>query len=479
VIWSLLVVVYLKQHSFDRDQEIGALLEFGFIAPVAERLHEIFNTMNNGCMEYLDSRALEALKSCNVEDALSSLEKFSSIDISYITNKSAYLCGIIRSLRRSPRTKNVHTPNDDKIKSILQRTGYSLDISTGQRKYEGPPPESSDEKSRDGCEIFCGGIPKSVFEDKLIPIFETCGRIWDFRLMIDPVTGLNRGFAFVTYSSKEEATKAVEKLDAYELSPGKNLQVNFASGNTRLFVGNIPKNKSKEVISEVFGRLTMGLKDVIVYTSHDDKRKNRGFCFLDYESHRAASLAKRKLAVGRIKLWRCDIIVDWADPQDEPSEETMSKIKVLYCRNLPSLLTEEKLMEIFVQFGDIERVKKIKDYAFIHFVDREHTVAALNSDLKTYLGPTAEVSIAKPPLDKKKKEVILRRREHRMMMAMAASIRQPQFPAQGSGGWYYDPNYFYGDEWKQIRYSPSSRCGEGNRRGRHVYNDITRQVGMN
>ena len=40
----------------------------------------------------------------------------------------------------------------------------------------------------------------------------------------------------------------------------------------------------------------------------------------------AASLAKRRLSSGRLKVWGCEIIVDWADPQEEPDEETMSKV---------------------------------------------------------------------------------------------------------------------------------------------------------
>lgn len=102
--------------------------------------------------------------------------------------------------------------------------------------------------------------------------------------------------------------------------------------------------------------------EVIIYSSPDDKKKNRGFCFLEYESHKAASLAKRRLGTGRIKVrllfylasillliyyhpqvWSCDIIVDWADPQEEPDESTMSKVKVLYVRNLTQDTTEEKL----------------------------------------------------------------------------------------------------------------------------------------
>ncbi len=69
-----------------------------------------------------------------------------------------------------------------------------------------------------------------------------------------------------------------------------------------------------------------GLTDVIIYKSPDDRKKNRGFCFLEYENHKAATLAKRKLGSGRIRVWNCDIIVDWADPLEEPGEEIMSKV---------------------------------------------------------------------------------------------------------------------------------------------------------
>lgn len=47
-----------------------------------------------------------------------------------------------------------------------------------------------------------------MFEDELIPLFEKYGKIYDLRLMMDPLSGTNRGYAFVTYTSKEEAERA-------------------------------------------------------------------------------------------------------------------------------------------------------------------------------------------------------------------------------------------------------------------------------
>jgi hypothetical protein len=47
-----------------------------------------------------------------------------------------------------------------------------------------------------------------------------------------------------------------------------------------------------------------GVANVIVYTPADeaDKQKNRGFCFVDFDTHKNASVARRKLAGGRIRV---------------------------------------------------------------------------------------------------------------------------------------------------------------------------------
>ena len=70
------------------------------------------------------------------------------------------------------------------------------------------------------------------------------------------------------------------------------------------------------------------LSDFSINLYYPDIFFSSGFCFLEYESHKAASLAKRRLETGRIKVWSCDIIVDWADPQEEPDEETMNQVKI-------------------------------------------------------------------------------------------------------------------------------------------------------
>jgi len=43
-----------------------------------------------------------------------------------------------------------------------------------------------------------------------------CGKIWDLRLMMDPMTGLNRGYAFVTFTSRDAAQEAVRQVGQLE-----------------------------------------------------------------------------------------------------------------------------------------------------------------------------------------------------------------------------------------------------------------------
>ena len=48
-------------------------------------------------------------------------------------------------------------------------------------------------------------------------------------------------------------------------------------------------------------------------------------------------------------------------------------------RNLKADVTEDQLKELFEPFGKIERVKKIKDYGFVHFEERESALNAMEA----------------------------------------------------------------------------------------------------
>ncbi|CAH2300064.1 RNA-binding 47 isoform X3 [Pelobates cultripes] len=289
-------------------------------------------------------------------------------------------------------------PNEAALFALMERTGYTMVQENGQRKYGGPPPGWEGLHPPRGCEVFVGKIPRDVYEDELVPVFETAGRIYEMRLMMD-FDGKNRGYAFVMYTHKHEAKRAVRDLNNYEIRPGRLLGVCCSVDNCRLFIGGIPKMKKREEILEEISKVTEGVLDVIVYASAADKMKNRGFAFVEYESHRAAAMARRKLMPGRIQLWGHQIAVDWAEPEIDVDEDVMETVKILYVRNLMIETSEDTIKKIFGQFnpGSVERVKKIRDYAFVHFTNREDAVQAMrNLNGMEIEGSAIEVTLAKP-----------------------------------------------------------------------------------
>lgn len=215
-----------------------------------------------------------------------------------------------------------------KLLDLMQKTGYSIAQHNGQRKF-GPPPDWTGPPPQKGCEVFIGKLPRDIFEDELVPLFSKAGRIYEMRLMMD-FSGSNRGYAFVTYTARSEAYRAVKELNGYQIRPGRHIGVVKSVDNCRLFVGGIPKTKSREEILEELSKRVAGIVDVILYKNCYDKRLNRGFAFVEFTSHRAAAMARRALVPGCVKIWDQDLMVDWAEPEPDIDDEQMKRVSNLF-----------------------------------------------------------------------------------------------------------------------------------------------------
>lgn len=211
-----------------------------------------------------------------------------------------------------------------KLLDLMQKTGYSIVQHNGQRKF-GPPPDWVGPAPQKGCEVFVGKLPREIFEDELVPIFSKVGKIYEMRLMMD-FSGSNRGYAFVTYTNRMDAYRAVKDLNGYEIRAGRHIGVVKSVDNCRLFVGGIPKTKTKEEVLEELSKRVTGIVDVILYKNCFDRRLNRGFAFVEFTSHRAAAMARRALVPGCVKIWDQEVMVDWAEPEPDIDDEQMKKV---------------------------------------------------------------------------------------------------------------------------------------------------------
>ena len=78
-----------------------------------------------------------------------------------------------------------------------------------------------------GTKVFVGGLSWDANDDDIKELFGECGTVTDAVILQDRETGKSRGFGFVTYSSDEEASAAVEKFHDHEYM-GRKLTVNEA-----------------------------------------------------------------------------------------------------------------------------------------------------------------------------------------------------------------------------------------------------------
>nr|XP_032800251.1 probable RNA-binding protein 46 [Petromyzon marinus] len=195
----------------------------------------------------------------------------------------------------------------------MLRTGYNIVQESRQRKF-GPPPDWQGPPPARGCEVFLGRIPRDLYEDELVPVLETVGKLYQLRLMMEH-GGETRGYAFATYATLAQATDAVKKLNKLEIRPGRRIGVCISVDNRRLFIGGLPKDKKRVEVMMAMSGATEGVVDVKMSVCRWDKTLNRGYAFIEYGSHHAAAMARKKLLRINFQLWGRTIKVDWAIPE--------------------------------------------------------------------------------------------------------------------------------------------------------------------
>src|SRR3989442_15306195 len=82
------------------------------------------------------------------------------------------------------------------------------------------------------AKVFVGNLDFRTSKDEVQSLFSQIGAIKDVFFPTDRESGRPRGFAFVEFESEEDAQKAIEKFNGYELS-GRALRVNAAEDRPR------------------------------------------------------------------------------------------------------------------------------------------------------------------------------------------------------------------------------------------------------
>uniref|UniRef100_A0A7N0ZYI6 RRM domain-containing protein n=1 Tax=Kalanchoe fedtschenkoi TaxID=63787 RepID=A0A7N0ZYI6_KALFE len=231
-------------------------------------------------------------------------------------------------------------------------------------------------------EVFVEGLDKDASEDDLKKVFSVVGEIMEVRLIKNPLTKKNKGFAFLRFATVGQAKRAVAELKNPVVN-GKKCGVSPSQDSDTLFLGNICKTWTKEALKEKLK--SYGVEDMTDLTLVEDSSNegmNRGFAFLEFSSRSDAMdafncLQKKDVSFGANKSPK----VSFAESFIDPGDEIMAQVKTVFVDGLHASWDENRVRRFLKKYGAIEKIElarnmpsaKRKDFCFVTF--NSHDVA--------------------------------------------------------------------------------------------------------
>ncbi|KAK8649100.1 hypothetical protein V6N13_129836 [Hibiscus sabdariffa] len=163
--------------------------------------------------------------------------------------------------------------------------------------------------------LIAQNVPWSCTIEDIRSLFEKYGTVLDVELSMHNKTR-NRGLAFVSMASAEEALAALNNLESYEFE-GRTLRLNYAKPKKKraappekpkpvpafnLFVANLSFEVRAKHLKELFSSEGANVVSAEVIF-HDNPRKSSGYGFVSFKSKKEADAAlsafQGKMFMGR------------------------------------------------------------------------------------------------------------------------------------------------------------------------------------
>ncbi|KAJ7427004.1 Dead end protein 1 [Willisornis vidua] len=189
-----------------------------------------------------------------------------------------------------------------------KETGIKLVQINGQRRYGGPPPGWMGSPPPAGTEVYIGKLPPDVYEDTLIPLFQSVGKLYEFRLMMT-FSGLNRGFAYARYCTPQTAQVAIATFNHFQVRRGCAILVCRSIQKRELILDGLAASVSQWELEPTLRRVTKGVLSITLHSSPSERQAM--LAVLKYNSHQAATMAKKTLTQGALRLRGLGMRVDW------------------------------------------------------------------------------------------------------------------------------------------------------------------------
>ncbi|CAA7406982.1 unnamed protein product [Spirodela intermedia] len=227
--------------------------------------------------------------------------------------------------------------------------------------------------------IFIKNLDKAIDNKALHDTFSVFGNILSCKIATDP-SGQSKGYGFVQFEQDEAAQNAISKLNGMLLNdkqvfvgPFVRKQERDNSSNRtkffNVFVKNLSESTTEEDLKIIFGKYGNITSSVIM---REGDGKSKCFGFVNFENADDAALAVEELNGNKFddKEWyvgkaqkKSERELELKTKFEQNMKETVDKYQGLnlYLKNLDDNVDDEKLKELFAEYGRITSCKVMRD----------------------------------------------------------------------------------------------------------------------
>jgi polyadenylate-binding protein len=307
--------------------------------------------------------------------------------------------------------------------------------------------------------IFIKNLDKTIDHKALHDTFSTFGHILSCKIATDG-SGQSKGYGFVQFETAESAQSAIDKLNGMLINDKQVYVGHFLRKQDRdndlsktkfnnVYVKNLSESFSEDDLKNTFGEYGTITSAVLM---KDADGKSKCFGFVNFESPDEAAKAVEALNGKKVddKEWYVGKAQKKSEREQELKgrfeqtvKETVDKYQGvnLYLKNLDDSISDEKLKEIFSEFGTITSYKIMRDpngvsrgSGFVAFSTPEEASRALGEmNGKMIVSKPLYVAVAQRKEDRKARLQAQFSQMRPVAISPSVAPRMPLYPPGAPG----------------------------------------------